>query len=322
MIGCRQRLIAFCAATTLLPACAGSRSAIGAPDATPQSRAIVTHADRSGSWMLPEPKSEQLLYTDSPYSEDIYVYSYPAGSLVGTLTGISAPGLMCSDKNGVVWIANDKGGNYKPGQIVAYVHGGTKRIATLNDSEAPAGCSVDETTGNLAVAGSSTSGAGIAVYKNAKGPPTYYTTRLGQPFACSYDSAGNLFIAGYTGPYTSGLFWLRKGSSAIQKFPHTPQTQPKWGLQWDGNRLAVARTDSLIIQFTIQGGSGKESGQTQLDRYGFSNFWIHGSRLAATQGDNIVLWPYPAGGYPSKMFAGPPSAKLLGGITISVSPKR
>ncbi len=46
----------------LLAGCGGAQPPIGAPLPMPQSSAIVTHADRSGSWMLPEAKSEDLLY--------------------------------------------------------------------------------------------------------------------------------------------------------------------------------------------------------------------------------------------------------------------
>lgn len=42
--------------------CGGSQPPIGAPDAMPQSRAVAAHADSAGSWMLPEAKSEALLY--------------------------------------------------------------------------------------------------------------------------------------------------------------------------------------------------------------------------------------------------------------------
>jgi hypothetical protein len=43
-------------AFALLAACGGSQLPIGAPGAMPQSQtsAIATHANRGGSWMLPE----------------------------------------------------------------------------------------------------------------------------------------------------------------------------------------------------------------------------------------------------------------------------
>jgi uncharacterized repeat protein (TIGR03803 family) len=41
-------------ATLFLTACGGSQPPVNAPSAMPQSHAIVTHAERGGSWMLPE----------------------------------------------------------------------------------------------------------------------------------------------------------------------------------------------------------------------------------------------------------------------------
>jgi len=46
----------------MLAACGGSQTPIGAPGAMPQSRAIATHAQHGGSWMLPEAKGRDLLY--------------------------------------------------------------------------------------------------------------------------------------------------------------------------------------------------------------------------------------------------------------------
>jgi len=48
--------LSSCVAAAMLAACGGSQPPIGAPGAMPQSRAIVTHASRGGSWMLPEAK--------------------------------------------------------------------------------------------------------------------------------------------------------------------------------------------------------------------------------------------------------------------------
>jgi hypothetical protein len=40
-----------------LSGCGGSQPPIGAPGAIPQNSSIATHAERGGSWMLPEAKS-------------------------------------------------------------------------------------------------------------------------------------------------------------------------------------------------------------------------------------------------------------------------
>jgi hypothetical protein len=72
-------------AAALLAGCGGSQPPIGSPGAMPQSPAIATHADRSGSWMLPEARRDDLLYVDAGDGVGTYVFSYPEGKRVGEI---------------------------------------------------------------------------------------------------------------------------------------------------------------------------------------------------------------------------------------------
>jgi hypothetical protein len=65
-----------CVAVALLAGCGGSQLPTGAPGAMPQTSALAMHADRGKSWMLPEAKSEDLLYVSN--LQNVKVYSYPA----------------------------------------------------------------------------------------------------------------------------------------------------------------------------------------------------------------------------------------------------
>ncbi len=49
-------------AAASLAGCAGLQPPIGASGAMPQGRAMATRADRGGSWMLKEARTEPLLY--------------------------------------------------------------------------------------------------------------------------------------------------------------------------------------------------------------------------------------------------------------------
>ncbi|HEX3370694.1 MAG TPA: hypothetical protein VHS56_14035, partial [Candidatus Cybelea sp.] len=90
--------------------------------------------------MRPEAKSDDLLYVAS--GEQISVYTYPGGRLVGNIGG--AVGALCSDAAGDVFVVGY--------EILEYAHGVTQPIATLDDYyNNPHGCAVDPTTGNLAV---------------------------------------------------------------------------------------------------------------------------------------------------------------------------
>src|ERR1700677_4622126 len=109
-------------ATAMLAGCGGSQPPIGAPGAAPQTAAIASHVERGKSWMLPEAKSEDLLYVTN-YSY-ISVYSYPQDKLVGILNGFRSSVGECVDSKGDVVITNSA----KSGRIPEYAHGGTKPI--------------------------------------------------------------------------------------------------------------------------------------------------------------------------------------------------
>jgi hypothetical protein len=93
------------AAAVLLTGCGGSQPPIGAPGAMLQSHAIATHAPRGGSWMLPEAKSEDLLYVSEVGT--VTVYSYPQGKLEGKLRGFFDATGECVDAKGDVYIADN-----------------------------------------------------------------------------------------------------------------------------------------------------------------------------------------------------------------------
>src|SRR5579871_6367789 len=121
-----------------------------------QSTANAQFLSRSASWMAPGLAKRDLLYLTDDGNGNVYVYSFPEAKLKGTLTGLNVPTGECVDKAGDVWIV-EEGTN----DIVEYAHGGTVPIATLTDpNNAPEGCSVDPTTGDLAVANAQTLSAG------------------------------------------------------------------------------------------------------------------------------------------------------------------
>ncbi len=160
-----------CVATAMLGGCGGSQRPIGAPGAMPQTSALATHATRGGSWMLPEAKSEDLLYIAAGLVDGaVYVYTYPRGRFVGTLTGFAEPFGECTDSAGDVFIvAFSNTSSSSSSTIYEYAHGGTTPIAMLSDPSAGVACAIDPVSGNLAV-----SGDGVAIYQHATGSPTMY----------------------------------------------------------------------------------------------------------------------------------------------------
>jgi hypothetical protein len=81
-LGLNRYALAIGAAAALLGGCGGSQPSLGAPGAMPRNPAIATHADRGKSWMLPEAKSEGLLYIADACG-GLCISTYPAGKLVG-----------------------------------------------------------------------------------------------------------------------------------------------------------------------------------------------------------------------------------------------
>ncbi len=121
----------------LLAGCGGSQPPLGAPGAMPQNAAAATLTSSRGN----------LLYVSTtPNYHDVYVYTYPGGNFIQTLTGFRDPGGLCSDRAGDVWITDDG-----VGELSKYVHGGASPVATLSDPDSPNDRSVDTKSGDLAV---------------------------------------------------------------------------------------------------------------------------------------------------------------------------
>ena len=299
------------AAAALLAACGGSQPPIGVPGAMPQSRVVTTQPDRSASWMLPEAKRKHLLYVSAPLDHKVYVYSLPADKLVGTLTGLVNPAGECSDKVGHVWIALNVGG-LGPGTLVEYARGSTKRIAKLDDSDPPQHCSVDPTTGNLAVAPAFGGSRGIAIYAKARGLPKYHRAKNAGPWDCAYDSSGNLFVAASIDQYTSYTYWLPKGGVRILRYMLHPPVYADSGVAWDGQHLVVIPGD--LYQYNKH----SQVGMTVLQGVGIdwtASLWIRGSTLIVVNGNEVAFYAYPRGGYPLKIMN---NAYTGDGVTVSI----
>ena len=95
------------AAMAFLAGCGGSHPPIGAPGAVLQSRATPTHAERGGSWMLPEAKQQDLIYVLGPKKD--YVVSYSTGTVIASFAGPPLGGVgACSDDQGNVFIPGNE----------------------------------------------------------------------------------------------------------------------------------------------------------------------------------------------------------------------
>jgi hypothetical protein len=320
------RSIVSTVVAALLAGCGGSQPPIGAPGAVPQSRAIATPVDRSGSWMLPEAKGEKLLYVSD--SDTVTVYSYPRGKLVGTLHGFYLPSGQCVDAAQNVWIT-DLGHS----RVVEYAHGGKHPIATLVAPVAdPLGCSVDPTTGNLAVSslGFGSNGA-VQIYRGAKGTPKLYRNSAFQEYYfCGYDRDGDLFVDGQNKPSSAFEFAeLPKDDTKLKRLTLNQSIKGPGGVQWDGKYVTVGdQNASIVYQFSISGDTGTEAGSTILggsDVTAVLQYFIFGARLIAPNlcsvkscVGNVLYFPYPSGGYAMKTIT--KRVRYPRGVVVSEAP--
>jgi hypothetical protein len=266
--------------------------------------------DASRSWMARDAKSQSLLYVSSYESNDVYVFSYPRGQLVGMLAGFNGPDGECVDSAGNLWIANTL-----QSELLEYAHGGTIPIATLNDSgEYPYGCSVDATTGNLAVtniygAGSPSLASGnVVIYAGAKGSPQgpYYDSVMYYMYFCGFDRAGNLFLDGES--YGGGFRFaeMMKGSTGFTDITLDKNIGQPGGVQWDGSHVALGDQQGRIIyQLQIAGSGATVVGSTPLnDSKDVAQFWIAGKTVVGPDAvrKDVGYWGYPDGGSPTRII--------------------
>lgn len=318
--------IALCAAVTTLSGCGGT-AGTGEPQLLPPN--VRARADASKSWVAREAAGENLLYVSDDGGR-VLMFSYPAGKLVGTLTGFDGPSGLCSDAKGNVFVTNTG-----VEQVIEYAHGAKKPLATLTDTGYyPNGCAVDPSTGDLAVANFAKSpsiGPGsIAIFKGAKGTPTNYSDpAFGEYFFCGYDDKGNLFVDGVNvGTTASEFAELRNGAKSFTNIKLKRQIGYPGAVAWDGKQLALEDTSiDAVYRIKVAGSTGTIVGTTRFkDSHSdlIVQFTIAGDtivvpfspqRRAVT---SVGFWPYPAGGAPTKVIRNVGAAELVG-TTISLA---
>lgn len=293
--------LASLVAALVFTGCGGSQPPIPAFGATQQPAEMQTHGTPHHSWMLPDAKSNDLLYIADGITPHgyVHVYSFPKGKLVGEITGLSAPFGDCTDKTGNVWVVT----NFPP-EAIEYAHGGTTPITTLS-VPAPSyafACAVDLTTGNLAV----TQDGGISVYQDAQGAPTTYTD-WAEPVRCSYDDSGNLFAN-----TSDELTELPSGSSAFVIVNFSKNQSGLSNVQWDGRYLAVGGRPGAgkkgapapVYRVSVSGGTATIIHTLTLEvprqKPDTAGSWIADHIIAqpVDRGKHVALWAYPQGGNP------------------------
>ncbi|HEY6327498.1 MAG TPA: hypothetical protein VIW73_13420 [Candidatus Cybelea sp.] len=301
-----------CAVAMLVAGC-GSQAPIG----------VTTYADGAGSWMLPEAQNQDLLYVAT--GDNVYVLSYPHGKLVGSLN--VAGNNLCSDKNGDVFVPT---GGYV---IFEYAHGGSNPFKTLHGGDIPLDCSVDPTTGNLAVTQESSGAGEVAIFPNAQDPPTWYYDPAIYMFGlCGYDDRGNLFTDGYSS--ANYLAELPKGSNTFTNYLLGNGFDVFGAIAWDGRNITLSNpTSHELDRLKFGKTSFKVVGTTEITgwqnhysrRWPYIQTWLQGGTFIAQSSSlaMVGLWRYPGGGHARKMLRPFKSGNVnIYGVTVSVAPSR
>jgi hypothetical protein len=297
--------------------------ACGSPAVAPQTplnpslalRAPVRamHRERGPSWIQPGAQSHNLLYISDGGGESLDIYLLPGVTKTGEITDLEGPEGVCTDKTGAVWVVT-----WKDSKIIKYGHAGKKKLATL---EASAGqrlldCSVDPTTGNLAVTdlGGAAGAGSLFVFAGATGnPKQFVNSQLLEVFFCAYDASGNLFLDGLDKTYTFQLAELPAGSSNLKILSVNQTIVSPGGMRWDGQYLAVGDQayqdghDSAIYRLTVTSSGATVAGTTVLNKScDVLGFALEAAKVVTADAceNNVRFYKYPAGGNSNLLLKG------------------
>jgi hypothetical protein len=290
------------AAAAILTGCTSSQAGLPHPftGAIAQSRAT-----KDGTLT-----KEDLLYVADSAANAVYVYRWRTGVLKQTLTGFDGVNGVCADRAANVWVANT--GAF---ELEEYAHGGTQSIATLSDpGEYPFSCSIDPTSGDLAVTNlnASYNGGNVGIYAKASGTPRFYMdSAFSAYFSCAYDDKGNLFVDGTDKRKHVEFAELVHGSTTLttiklRKLP--AKILIAGGVQWDGKYVALQSqlSPAAIYQIQVVGATGTVVGATPLSQVQIAvSFWKQGPKVVVPDAlaGEINFYNYPAGGDPTKVIS-------------------
>jgi hypothetical protein len=247
------------------------------------------------------------------------MYDLTSGTVTRLQQTFDAAG-ACSDKQGDVFVAGY--GQSIEGILTEYTYGATSPSATFKfSSDGRAfGCSVDNTTGNVAAILGDEGSFSVAVVPNfpSGSPETYTYAGMGELLSVGYDDSGNLFLLGVpaSGGGTYGLAELPSGGSSFEPISVNlgAVIYAVSNVQWDGKYLTIEATVNpghgkpkdfphAIYRLSVSASSAQVVGKVHLHGLrgvltaGFGESWIQADRhiVIFTFGDTKV-WKYPAGG--------------------------
>lgn len=303
-----HRIAVAVAAAAVLAACSNGGVELPATHSAGRAPAGTAHND-GRSWIDPASSSGTLVYISDQYLKKVFIYSYPALQLVGTLTGFAQPDGECVDAAGDVWITD-----LMKSQLVEYAHGSTQVKATLSDTGyLPYSCAVDPTNGDIAAVNfeANPTPGSISIFKKARGTPHVHTfVRLSVPFFAAYDARGRLFVDGYSGFYSPVFVLARIRNTNLTEIALNQQIDSPGDVVIVGSRVNIGdgfRDTRAVYGFKVSGRAGTLIGTTRLRRTDvIEEFAVVGRSLITTNVNQLVgsamVFGYPKGGSPKDVF--------------------
>jgi hypothetical protein len=291
------------AAVALLAACGGTRPpTISSSDASvsmiPAAHIGATNfATRNG----------RLVYASEYNAGDVAVYPFKGENRLQSLPGFQSPGDLCADDAQNVYVP----GGYSF-YIAEYRHGVSKAFKLLADPNGiPSSCSVDPTTGNLAVVnGVGSAQNGVLLYRRARGiPKVIVDPSISYYYFCGFDNAGNLYIDGQNSNLSQvEIAVLPHGKTAFVNLTANKSIGFPGDVRWDGRFIAIEnQSKNEIYRFSVTGSHAKLQGVTLLaGAADVIAFWIDGDIVVGAdyRGNQIGYWKYPAGGAAVEFITG------------------
>jgi hypothetical protein len=270
----------------------------------------TVHPDTRKSWMKFVSKNDRLLYVSDVATDDVDVYEYKSGSLVGQLTGFNEPQGICTDNAGDVYIANTLDSN-----VLEYLHGATVPIQTLNDSgQLPVDCTVLN-DGVVAAANIATSSGGPGSVSYPGYPETVTSPWLSKVFSVGYLGAGARYLF-MTVTMNNGEARYAKAWDTTLHRLKTPVKSPG-SVRFSGIRKYMAVGDQSGTVYLVHG----TAVSTKIDLSGLcamGQFSITRGYIAVPDpcGAKVSIYAFPQGGSATRTI----TTDLVQPVGTAISP--
>jgi hypothetical protein len=248
-------------------------------------------------------KNTVLLATDYR-TGDAYLFSYPSGKLLQTISGLETPEGACSDGAGHFWVT--------AGILGVHEYSDTgEQLGTLEDHGSPVGCAFDPKTGNLAVINIIDSAVGpgfVAIFPKAQGTPQIYADgNIPRPYFAAYaGNTGTLVLDGEASTtHSSFAFASFKNGSFHQITLKGASIGFPGEVSWSSKLQTMTIGDQdapVIYQVAL---SGRVTGKTLLrcspECGDIVEAALFGQSLTVLQPNGIDTFAFPRGGMPKKV---------------------